>query len=78
MTELNTIERPEAGGGGWLINHLPAILWHRRLYVIVPAVLLFAVGVITAFQQKSLMRLEPARSKSELPRFESRYSAVET
>ena len=25
----------------WLINHLPTILWHRRIYVIIPAVLLF-------------------------------------
>ena len=29
MIETGTIERSETGGGGgWLINHLPTILWH--------------------------------------------------
>ncbi|NUR44846.1 MAG: lipopolysaccharide biosynthesis protein [Sphingomonas sp.] len=43
-----TIERSEStGGGAWLINHLPTIIWHRRLYVIVSFVVLFLVGLIT-------------------------------
>ena len=51
MIEAGAIERAEGGGGsGWLINHLPTILWHRRIYVIIPAVLLFvATGGVTAY-----------------------------
>ena len=58
MNETGTIERSETGGGGgaWLINHMPTILWHRRLYVIIPAVLLFAVGLITAYTLPTLYR----------------------
>ena len=57
MNEIGTIERSETGGGGgWLINHMPTILWHRRLYVIIPAVLLFAVGLITAYTLPTLYR----------------------
>ena len=54
---MGTIERAETGGGGgWLINHMPTILWHRRLYVIIPAVLLFAVGLVTAYTLPTLYR----------------------
>ena len=57
MNELGNIERAETGGGGgWLINHMPTILWHRRLYVIIPAVLLFAVGLVTAYTLPTLYR----------------------
>jgi uncharacterized protein involved in exopolysaccharide biosynthesis len=51
---LEPVER--SGSGGWLINHLPAILWHRRLYVIIPAVLLFLIGLVTAFTLPTLYR----------------------
>jgi polysaccharide biosynthesis transport protein len=44
------------GGGGWLINHLPTILWHRRLYVIVSFVTLFLAGLITAYSLPTLYR----------------------
>ena len=47
---------PKGGGGGWLINHLPTILWHRRLYVIIPAVLLFVAGLATAYSLPTLYR----------------------
>ena len=51
------IERNEsAGGGAWLINHLPTIIWHRRLYVIVSFVVLFLVGLITAYTLPTLYR----------------------
>lgn len=51
------MERVDRGGGaGWLINHLPAILWHRRLYVIIPAVLLFVIGLVTAYTLPTLYR----------------------
>ena len=52
-----TIERSEStGGGAWLINHLPTIIWHRRLYVIVSFVVLFLVGLITAYTLPTLYR----------------------
>ena len=57
MIEPGTIERAESGGGGgWLINHLPTILWQRRMYVIVPFVLLFLIGLVTAFTLPTLYR----------------------
>lgn len=55
MMEPDAIERTESGGG-WLINHLPTILWHRRLYVIVSFVLLFLVGLITAYTLPTMYR----------------------
>ena len=55
MIEPAAIERSE-GGGAWLINHLPTILWHRRLYVIIPAVLLFVAGLVTAYSLPTLYR----------------------
>lgn len=57
MIEPDGIERAESGGGGgWLINHLPTILWHRRLYVIVSFVLLFLVGLVTAYTLPTMYR----------------------
>ena len=58
MIEPDGIERSEssAGGGAWLINHMPTILWHRRLYMIVSFVLLFLVGVITAYTLPTIYR----------------------
>ena len=58
MTEQIAIERADSGGGGgaWLINHLPAILWHRRYYVIIPAVLLFLAGIVTAYSLPTMYR----------------------
>ncbi len=57
MTEQVAIERADSGGGGaWLINHFPAILWHRRYYVIIPAVLLFLAGIVTAYSLPTMYR----------------------
>jgi uncharacterized protein involved in exopolysaccharide biosynthesis len=57
MTEQVVIERADSGGGsGWLINHLPAILWHRRYYVIIPAALLFVAGIVTAYSLPTMYR----------------------
>lgn len=55
MTELAAIERPDSGGG-WIINHMPTILWHRRIYVITSFVVLFLVGLITAYTLPTLYR----------------------
>ena len=57
MIEAGTSERVEASGGGgaWLINHMPAILWQRRWYVVIPFVLLFLIGLVTAFMTASGM-----------------------
>ena len=57
MMEPDGIERSDSGGGGgWLINHLPTILWHRRLYVIASFILLFLVGLITAYTLPTMYR----------------------
>lgn len=57
MIESGAIERSESGGGsGWLINHLPTILWHRRIYIIIPAVLLLVAGLVTAYSLPTLYR----------------------
>ena len=50
------MERGEGGGSGWLINHLPTILWQRRLYLLIPFVALSLIGVITAFTLPTLYR----------------------
>lgn len=55
MIEPGTIERAESGGG-WLINHLPAIVWQRRMYVLVPFVLLTLIGLATAYTLPTLYR----------------------
>lgn len=34
---------------GWLLNHLPAILWQRRYVILIPCVVLLVVGSIAAF-----------------------------
>ena len=57
MIETGTVERVDSGGGGaWLINHMPAILWQRRWYVIIPFVLLSLIGLVTAFMLPTLYR----------------------
>jgi len=59
MIEPDDIERsdvPGGGGGLWLINHMPTILWHRRMYVIVSFVLIFLIGLITAYTLPTMYR----------------------
>lgn len=57
MIEGRSFEKPESGSGfGWIINHLPAILWQRRLYVIGAFLLLFLAGVITAYSLPTMYR----------------------
>jgi uncharacterized protein involved in exopolysaccharide biosynthesis len=48
MIESQTFERAD-GGFGWIINHLPGILWQRRYYVVSVFAAFFIVAVIAAF-----------------------------
>ena len=50
MIEAHNFEQRDAGFG-WMINHLPTIIWHRRYYAIavfaafVPLALIYALTV---------------------------------
>jgi uncharacterized protein involved in exopolysaccharide biosynthesis len=48
-------DRGEAGSG-WFFNHLPTILWQRRMFVIVPFVLLTVVAIAAAFALPTIYR----------------------
>ncbi len=56
MIEGQTIEARPAGGIGWIFNHLPDILWQRRLLVIITFVLLTAAALIAAYSLPTLYR----------------------
>lgn len=56
MTELTQVEPELKGGGAWFLNHLPAILWQRRYYMLVPFVLLLAIATVVAFTLPTLYR----------------------
>ncbi len=55
MMESHEFERPEAGFG-WIVNHLPTILWQRRLYVIVTFVVFLLIASVAAFVLPTLYR----------------------
>ena len=55
MIESHEFERPETGFG-WIINHLPTILWQRRLYVIVTFAAFLIVATVAAFVLPTLYR----------------------
>jgi succinoglycan biosynthesis transport protein ExoP len=40
----------------WMMNHLPNILWQRRLFIFVPFIVLFAAGVAAAFLLPTMYR----------------------
>ncbi|WP_287978667.1 Wzz/FepE/Etk N-terminal domain-containing protein [Sphingomonas sp.] len=48
MKQIDDYEA-EQGGGGSLLAHLPAIIWQRRWYLIIPIIILTIVGVAAAF-----------------------------
>ena len=57
MIQSQRMERDDSGTGlGWIVNHLPDILWQRRLYVIGTFVILFLAGLITAYTLPTLYR----------------------
>ena len=48
---------PQQGAGfGWVFNHLPAILWQRRLYIIITFMLFLIAATIAAFALPTLYR----------------------
>lgn len=55
MIEAQNFEAREAGIG-WMINHLPTILWQRRYYALVAFGAIFAVAVAAAFMLPTLYR----------------------
>lgn len=61
MVSDQTFERPEGGGGiGWMFNHMPTILWQRRMLVVTTFVLIFAASVIAAYSLPTLYRSSAA------------------
>ena len=48
MTELEPAEH-SGSSPGWMINHLPIILWQRRYYVLVCFIVMLVVGTTLAF-----------------------------
>lgn len=49
-------DNQQAGGFGWVINHLPTILWQRRLYIVVTFLLFLIGATIAAFSLPTLYR----------------------
>ncbi|MFN2473906.1 MAG: Wzz/FepE/Etk N-terminal domain-containing protein [Sphingomicrobium sp.] len=50
-----TIES-SSGSSGWFFNHLPAILWQRRLWIIGATLLLFLAGLAAAYLLPTMYR----------------------
>ena len=48
MMEGETIERPGASPT-WMVNHLPVILWQRRIWVLACFIAFLVVGTVAAF-----------------------------
>ena len=55
MMEAQDFGRSD-GGFGWIINHMPTILWQRRYYVLVVFLVLTLGAVIAAFSLPTLYR----------------------
>lgn len=49
-------EQAPSEGVGWVFNHLPKILWQRRLFVLVPFLLLTALAILFAWALPTLYR----------------------
>ncbi len=49
--------RPQEGAGfGWFFNHLPAILWHRKWWMIASFVILTTAAVVAAYLLPTMYR----------------------
>jgi hypothetical protein len=73
MIESQTFERTDAGFG-WIINHLPTILWQRRYFVIAVFAAFSLVALVAAFALPTLYRStatllieEPPKDVAEAP-----------
>ena len=55
MIESHNFE-PQGAGIGWMVNHLPSILWQRRYYFISVFVVFLVVAAIAAYSLPTLYR----------------------
>lgn len=53
---IDTQDNQQTAGFGWIINHLPTILWQRRLYIIGTFLLFLIAATIAAFALPTLYR----------------------
>lgn len=54
---MNDAQDYQQGPGiGWIFNHLPTILWQRKLYIIITFLVLFGAATIAAFALPTLYR----------------------
>ena len=53
---IDTEDNQQAAGFGWVINHLPTILWQRRLYIIGTFLVFLIAATIAAFALPTLYR----------------------
>ena len=56
MTELTQLEPDQKASGAWFLNHLPAILWHRRYYILIPFLIVLAGATVVAYALPTLYR----------------------
>ena len=49
MKNVDEFKTEQGGGGASFLAHIPAILWQRRWWIVLPLVLLSIAGVVTAF-----------------------------
>lgn len=49
-------DNQQGAGFGWVINHLPTILWQRRWYIIITFLLFSIIATIAAFSLPTLYR----------------------
>jgi len=55
MMQTEYTEREE-GSPTWLVNHLPAILWQKRYFILGPFIVLLAAGILAAFLLPTIYR----------------------
>ena len=53
---MDTQDNQQGAGLGWVINHLPTILWQRRWYIVGTFLLFLTVATIAAFALPTLYR----------------------
>ena len=53
---MNSVDPTAEAGSSWFFNHLPAILWQRRLVVIAATLLCFIAGIAAAYALPTIYR----------------------